>query len=59
MATVELSKLAGILSEALLGFENSYTGIPFELVRGMASDLLLVMLPKAYLALHSLVSGSR
>jgi len=58
VATAEFSRFAGILSAALsqhhlLGFDSS-TGIPSSPV-----DLLMAMLPKAHLTLHSRMSVSR
>ena len=59
MATAEFSKLASILSAALsqrhlLGLEKTSAGIPSPPLA-----LLIVMLPKAHLILHSRVSGQR
>ena len=59
VATAEFSRFAGILNAALserhlLGFENSSTGIPSPPLA-----LFALMLPKAYLASHSRLSGSR
>ena len=58
VATAEFSRFAGILSAALsqhhlLGFDSS-TGIPSSSVA-----LLMAMLPKAHLTLHSRMSVSR
>jgi len=58
MATAELSKLAGILSAALLqhhllGFEIAQLEFHHLLA------LFVVMLPKAHLTSHSRMSGSR
>ena len=59
MATAELSKFAGILSVAfsqhhVLGFQK----VQLEF-HHLPLALFVVMLPKAHLPLHSMMSGSR
>ena len=56
VATAEFSKFAHTLSAALqlLGFLNNSAGILSPLLA-----LLIVMLPKAHVTSHSIMSGSR
>ena len=59
VATAEFSKFAGILSAALSQHHLSGFEIAQLESHHLQSSLLTVMLPKAHLSLHYIMSGSR